>query len=189
MAKVLKNQRLYTYEEFLEITKDMERAEFIDGEIILQATPTAQHQDILGNIFYEMKSYFKDKQCRPRVAPFNITLKKENEEAKRVQPDLSVICEDFDTTKNEFNGIPTLVVEITSPSNSGYDLITKLNLYQSFEIPEYWIVSPKNKNIMIFTYNKETNAYDEPTIYVKHDTALSNIFNDLSLPLKTIFEQ
>lgn len=188
MGEALQKNKKYSYEEFLEMTKDIERAEFIDGEIILQAAPTAEHQDIIGNIFFEMKKYFKDKKCRPRVAPFDIVLKKENEETKRVQPDISVICEEFDTTQNQFEGIPSLVVEVTSPSNAGYDTITKVDLYQRFGIPEYWLVSPKNKSVNVFVFNVETGVYDEAILYCKDDSVSSNLFNDLSMELKSIFD-
>ncbi|GFZ32162.1 hypothetical protein CSC2_26880 [Clostridium zeae] len=51
-------RKRYTYEEFLQITKDIDRAEFIDGEIIMQATPTAQHQRIVLNIASEFRNFF-----------------------------------------------------------------------------------------------------------------------------------
>ena len=39
-----------TYGEFLEITKDIERVEFIDGEIIYMSAPSVEHQRILNKI-------------------------------------------------------------------------------------------------------------------------------------------
>ena len=39
------------------------------------------------------------------------------------------IMEPYD--KN-YVGIPTLIVEILSPSNEAHDLVTKMNLYQRF---------------------------------------------------------
>lgn len=188
MGDALQTNKKYTYKEFLEITKDLERVEFIDGEIILQATPTAQHQNVVLNIASEFKNHFKGNTCKPYVAPFDIILEKENQEPKRVQPDVFVICDSFDTSKNEFNGVPTLVVEVVSPSNASDDYIKKLNLYMKFGVKEYWIVSPKNKNVMIFVFDEDAQAYGEPAIYSKDDIVSSNIFNDLSMELKSIFE-
>ena len=34
----------HTYEEFLQITKDVERVEFIDGEIVYMPSPSVEHQ-------------------------------------------------------------------------------------------------------------------------------------------------
>lgn len=79
MGEALQKNKKYTYKEFLEITKDAERAEFIDGEIILQSTPILQHQNIIGNLLFEFKKYFNNKNCKPFIAPFDIILQKENE--------------------------------------------------------------------------------------------------------------
>lgn len=185
---MLPESKKYTYNEFLEITKDIERAEFIDGEIILQATPTLQHQNIIGNLLFEFKQYLKGKRCKPFIAPFDIVLQKENEDIKRVQPDLFVLCDNHDMTKNEFNGVPTLIIEVVSPSNPSDDYIKKLNLYMKFEVKEYWIVSPKNKTIMIYSYDTEIKAYTEPIVYSKEDTVKSNLFTELSIELKNIFQ-
>jgi len=188
MDGALQENKKYTYAEFLEITKDMERAEFIDGQIILQVTPTLQHQGIVGNLLFEFKTYFKGNTCKPFIAPFDIILQNKNEEPKVVQPDLFVLCSNFDTTKNEFNGVPTLVIEVISPSNSGNDFVTKLNLYQKYAVPEYWIVSPKNKSVQIFVFDKEIKMYNEPFLYSKDDVVSSSIFNNLSMELKSIFD-
>lgn len=131
------SKKQYTYDEFLEITKDIERAEFIDGEILLQATPTLQHQNIIGNLLFEFKQYLKGEKWKPFIAPFDIILQKENEDIKRVQPDLFVLCDNHDMTKNEFNGVPTLIIEVVSPSNASDDYIKKLNLYMKFEVKEH----------------------------------------------------
>lgn len=188
MGEALQKNKKYTYEEFLKITKDIERAEFIDGEIILQATPTLQHQNIVGNLLFEFKQYFKGKTCKPFIAPFDIILEKNNEETKRVQPDVFVLCDNFDANKNEFNGVPTLIVEVVSPSNASDDYIKKLNLYMKFGVLEYWIISSKSKNVHVFVFDEETQSYNEPIVYSKDDIVASTIFSGLNMELKTVFD-
>lgn len=187
MGMAVQKNKKYTYKEFLEIAEEIERVEFIDGEIILQATPTLQHQNIIGNLLFEFKKYFKDKTYKPFIAPFDIILQKENEEIKRVQPDLFVLCGEFDISRNDFNGVPTLIVEVASPSNASDDYIKKLNLYMKFGVKEYWIVSAKNKNVHVFVFNEETQSYNEPIVYYKEDIVSSTIFENLSMELKSIF--
>lgn len=183
---MLPKRKIYTYKEFLEIAEDVERAEFIDGEIIMQATPTAQHQSIVLNIASEFRNLFSGKECRPYIAPFDIIFEDSNEETRRVQPDISIICGQKLINENEFKGVPRLIVEVVSPSKASVDYIKKLNLYMRFGVEEYWIVSPKNKTIQIF--NLEDGVYGEPTIYFESDLIKSNIFPDLSMELKSIFE-
>jgi Uma2 family endonuclease len=183
---MLPQRKRYTYEEFLEITKDIDRAEFIDGEIIMQATPTAQHQSIVLNIASEFRNFFLNKNYRPYIAPFDIILQDETEEIRRVQPDISVICGRNLTNENQFKGVPSLIVEVVSPSNASDDYVKKLNLYMRFGVEEYWIVSPKNRTIQMF--NLENGVYGEPKIYLGEDIVKSGIFEDLSVELKRIFE-
>ncbi|MCM0651079.1 Uma2 family endonuclease [Clostridium swellfunianum] len=183
---MLPQRKRYTYDEFLEITKDIDRAEFIDGEIIMQATPTAQHQSIVLNIASEFRSFFLGKSCKPFIAPFDIILQDGTEEIKRVQPDISIICEHNLINENQFKGVPSLIVEVVSPSNASDDYVKKLNLYMKFGVEEYWIVSPKNRTVQIF--NLENGVYGEPKIYFEKDIVKSSIFEDLSIGLKSIFE-
>ena len=69
-----------------------------------------------------------------------------------VQPDIFVIC-DIDNIKNKiYEGIPTLIVEVVSPSSSSHDYITKLDLYARAGVQEYWIVNPMNKNSICYRF-------------------------------------
>ena len=61
-----------TYEEFLEITKDIERAEFIDGEIYCQASPSTEHKRISTKLKNEMSNYVEGKECEVFSAPYDI---------------------------------------------------------------------------------------------------------------------
>lgn len=182
---MLAENKKYTYQEFLEMTKNIERAEFIDGEIIMQATPTAQHQSIVLNIASEFKNALRNRKCKPYIAPFDIILERANEDIKRVQPDISIICNENLTTENKYKGVPTLVVEVVSPSNASDDYIKKLNLYMSFGVREYWIVSPRNRTIEIFKL--EDDSYGEPEISSKNDIVGSGVFNEIKIPLEDIF--
>lgn len=98
-----------------------------------------------------------------------------------------ILCGEVDITKNELNRVPSLVVEVVSPSNASDDYIKKLNLYMKFGVKEYWIVSPKNKNVHVFVYNEENEVYNEPIIYYKDDIVNSSLFDGLSIPLKSLF--
>jgi Uma2 family endonuclease len=104
-----------------------------------------------------------------------------------VQPDLMIICEKSNFTNTNYKGVPNLIIEILSPSTAARDTIKKMDLYMRFGVPEYWIVSPKNKTIMVYSFDNEINAYTEPTIYSKNDLVNSILFPELSIELKSIF--
>ena len=68
-----------------------------------------------------------------------------------VQPDLLVIrTEDLGIIRQEgIEGIPALLVEILSPSNRNYDLLTKRIAYARAGVPEYWIFRPQERDVLV----------------------------------------
>lgn len=177
-----------TYEEFLEIDKNSdEMLEFIDGEIINQASPSTAHQKASVNFTVEFKNYFKHKNCEVFHAPFDVHLKNENEEhTNKVIPDITVICDKSGLNEKNYVGVPTLIVEILSPSNQSNDLITKMNLYQKFGVKEYWIVNPKFRSIQIYGLNGE-GLYEQVGVFKDREMAYSSVFKDLSVDLQDVF--
>ena len=173
-----------TYKEFCEIDKGEDRLEYINGEVYLQSAPSVEHQSVVTNLSTELGIYFKGKECRHFVAPFDVVLQNETEKHK-VQPDITVICDNSGFTKNNYTGVPTIVVEVLSPSTVSKDYIIKMDLYMRFGVKEYWIVSPKNKSMEIFAL--ENGSYLEPIVYSKNDTVKSTLFDNLSIQLKDIF--
>ena len=176
-----------SYEEFLKIDiNSNDNLEFIDGEIYLLAAPSVVHQLAVTNLSTEFGIYFKGKECMHFVALFDVVLEDEGKTHK-VQPDLTVICDKKGLGEQNYNGVPTLVVEVLSPSTASNDFIKKMGLYMKFGVKEYWIVSPKNSTIQVFIL-KEDGHYSEPNIYSKGDIVRSSIFEDLEIDLDDIFE-
>lgn len=182
----------YTYAEYLKWDTE-DSYELIYGVPYLQAAPSTEHQRILANLSFELMSYFKNKnsQCEVFLAPFDVRLIKniecydDNKVDCVVQPDISIICDKTKLDEKGCVGDPDLVVEILSDSTASKDYIQKLNLYQFNEIKEYWIVSPKNKDIQIFRLNK--GIYGEPDNFKREDTIKSKLFKGLEVSLKNIF--
>ena len=176
-----------TFEEFLKIDeKTEEQLEYIDGIIYNQASPSTMHQRIVTRLIGIFGNYFRGKKCEPFVSPFDIFLKNESE-TNRVQPDISVICNKTGLTENNYVGSPSLVIEVLSPSTASRDVVTKMNLYMRYGIKEYWIVSPTNKEIQIYNF-EDCQLKKEPITFKNNEILKSNIFSDLKIDLKEVFE-
>lgn len=183
---MLPNQQEVIYEEFLKIDSESnDNLEFIDGKIYLLAAPSVAHQIVVTNLSTEFGNYFKGKKCRHFVAPFDVVLK-DKEKTNRVKPDLTVICDKSRLGEQNYQGVPTLVVEVLSPSTASVDFIKKMDLYMKAGVKEYWIISPQNKTIQVFSLNKE-GKYSEPTIYFTDSRVQSKVFEDLGIQIKDIF--
>lgn len=185
---MLPQRTTMTFEEFLEYdAKSDEQLEFLEGEIFLKASPNTAHQRISRKLSTQFDLYFRGKSCEPFVAPFDILLTcSGNSAVHKVIPDLSVICDKTGLGDKNYSGIPTLIVEILSPSTAWVDIGRKLELYQSCGVKEYWILSPKNRTAQLFSLNEE-GFYDEPSIFTGNDSMRSVLFSDLVVELEALF--
>ena len=176
----------YSYQEFLEITKD-KRAEFINGEIYLWASPSTEHQRTVGRLFAKFSSFFSGQDCEPFVAPYDVVFENEETGEKHVvQPDITIICDKTKLTKDNYRGVPKLIIEVLSPSNASHDYIRKMDLYARFGVEEYWIASPKSKTIQVFVL--QDGIYFEYATFSKDDIVKSYYFKDIEIKLNEIYE-
>lgn len=182
---MLSQPKKITYEEFVLVDKGDELLEFIDGFIFSQASPSTEHQRVLTNLSTEFGIYFKNKQCKHFIAPYDIILKS-GLDTNKIQPDISVICDKSGFTENNYVGVPSIIVEVLSPSTASRDYTIKMNLYMRAGVKEYWVVSPKNKAIQIF--NLQDGVYGEPLNYGMGDILKSIIFPDLGINIEDIFK-
>ena len=173
-ARVLEN---YTYEDYLDIANSTkERVELIFGKIYMMAGASALHQDIVLNIAYFLKSISKDKKkCLPRVAPFDLKLKINNQ-VNVVQPDIMLFCEDEK---------PCAIFEVLSPSTALKDKTVKKELYEKSSIKEYFLVNGEYKIIDKFILNN--GKYEYAGAFGKEDKLPIECL-DSEIELKEVFE-
>lgn len=178
-----------SYEEFWEIYEKTDlRMEFINGEIILLASPSTVHQNISGNLYTYIRAYLKDKKCKVFYAPFDVHFyKKDFKTPDVMQPDLLVAC-DLEGNVNEkgkYMGTPTLCIEIISKSTRSKDMVDKLNTYMLSGVREFWLVDPKKHSVLVYGF--KDFEIDEYTAYKHADTLISCFFEGLAIPLDEIF--
>ena len=188
MAIPIKKQQ-YTYKDYMNWTE--EKYEIIEGETYMMSpAPSRIHQEILGNIFFYIKSYLQGKKCKVYAAPFDVRLSKEDysdENIKTVvQPDITVICDEEKLDDRGAIGAPDFVVEIVSPASTFIDYVKKLNLYGEYGVKEYWIVDPKDKNVLVYKID-ENGVYGKPEIYEQENEIKVSIFEDLVIDLRKVF--
>lgn len=180
-----------TYEEFLELAEGSEqRFELIDGVIYNLAAPAYKHQHAIGELYGAFHIWFKGKKCTPLTAPFDVTFTKEEDNICVVQPDILVICDKENiNSKGQYKGVPTLVVEVFSPSTRSKDMLIKLDLYKRCGVREYWLVDPQNDQVLVYeldnkdivnvkTYQKKAGNYVD-----------SAYFNGLNVNLDELFAE
>jgi len=159
MADFMEAGRYYTYGEYLKFPQDV-RCEIIDGEVFMMSAPTDWHQAMLVELCGQLRDFFKGKECRVRVAPYDVRLfpKSDDSDSVVVQPDLMVIC---DRSKREdgraCKGTPDFIIEILSASTRSHDLLRKRSLYERAGVKEYWAVGTD----AVFIYTLVDGVYVE----------------------------
>jgi len=177
----LAQKRRYTIEDIYALP-DGKRAELIDGQIYYMAPPNTKHQRILSFLHLEIGTYIRAKEgsCEVFPAPFAVFLFADD--SKYLEPDISVICEEGKVNEHGCNGAPDWVIEIVSPGSRILDYYTKLSLYRSAGVREYWIVDPMKQTV--FVYDMEHAA--APAVYSFMDRIKVNIYDELEIDLSRL---
>ena len=170
-TSALKPQTPYTIEDYLSWDDGL-RWELIDGEVYaMSPTPRPKHQEITGELHYQLKHFLKGKTCKPYISPIDVFL--ENEETV-VQPDVLVICDPTKILEKGIKGAPDFIAEILSDSTAMKDLNRKKVLYEAHGVKEYWMVSQDDGTVL--AYRLEENRFGHVQEYKPEEPVQSQIF-------------
>jgi len=181
----------YSYADYLR-WQFQERVELIKGKIFkMSPAPLRNHQEIQGEIFYQLYDFLKDKRCKVYGAPFDVRLPGKNVLSEYqvqtvVQPDICVVCNLAKLDEKGCNGAPDLVIEIVSVGSAKRDLDEKFHLYEQSGVKEYWVVFPFEKQVSVYLLK------DSEFQLTEHYQSKSKISSDnlvgFALDLEKVFE-
>ncbi len=167
MGLALKDTHYYCYRDYLTWPDDG-RYELIDGVAYAMApAPDLPHQDIVGEVYFQLRQALKGKPCRAFIAPLDVRLPKHNEVDEHidtvVQPDVLVVCDADKLDRRGVRGAPDWILEVLSPFTAGHDQIKKRQLYERHGVKEYWLVHPVDRVLTI--YRLVNNEFGKPELY------------------------
>jgi Uma2 family endonuclease len=132
----------------LEETSDV-RHEFIGGAIHAMSGASEAHNVIAGNIFAALRPKLSGGPCRAFISDFKVRLEAGREDIF-YYPDVVISCHKADIEKY-FLRLPTLIVEVLSPSTETIDRREKkLNYLQVPTLQEYVLVEQDRRELTIF---------------------------------------
>ena len=177
-----------TYDDFVLFPDDGKRHELIDGEHYVTPSPNLKHQAVCGNLHGRIWSYLQQHPIgRVYVAPLDVVFS----HFDVVEPDLLYVSEarrDVLTAQN-VQGAPDLVVEVGSPSTRRRDEKLKHQLYERFDVTEYWVVDPDIDVVRVYRRVDQKYLRAQELALDHGDVLTTPLLPGLELPLADIFAE
>ena len=172
---IRQSEQRFTYRDYRS-WPDGERWELIDGVAWdMSPAPRRVHQLVAARLYAAFARACEtgtpsDRSCRWYPAPFDVFLPAdpaadEDDVDTVVRPDLTLICDPERETPRGCFGPPSLVVEIVSPYTLAKDLHQKRGVYERAAVPEYWLVDPGNRSVLVFRLGAEGRYPEAPIVY------------------------
>ena len=159
--------------------------ELINGLILKRSSPTTEHQSILGNLYFQLRSFLQNKEIgKILLAPLDVML----DEANVPQPDLVFVAlenEHIIKRKSCIEGVPDMIVEVVSRGSIRKDRIVKKELYERFGVKEYWII---DQNLSVEVYYLEKNVYKIHSWIEEEGIVTSKFIEGFQIDMKDLFD-
>ncbi|ABA21126.1 Protein of unknown function DUF820 [Trichormus variabilis ATCC 29413] len=182
--------RFQSFDEYLSYDDGTDKLyELFNGELIEMPPESGTNVQIANRLFL----IFALLVGIDRVRGHGLELEVRGEPRNRY-PDLTIIREEHIQQLAKRNTIrlsmlpPLLVIEVVSPGElqRDRDFIAKRSQYQDCGIPEYWIIDPETKTLLVLELTGKT--YTEIGNFSGDDLVVSPQFNQLNLKVSQILE-
>ncbi|MDE7354218.1 MAG: Uma2 family endonuclease [Acetatifactor sp.] len=177
---VARQLEYYTIDDIYNLP-DGQRAELIDGELYMMATPGRIHQRLVMVLSNSIFNYIQSKNgdCEVYSSPFAVFLNADDK--IYLEPDISVICDKNKLTDEGCKGAPDWIIEIVSPTSRPMDYNKKLFKYRTAGVREYWIVDHERNLITVYNFE-----HDEMTDHTFKDKVKAGIYEDFEIDLAEV---
>lgn len=184
LTTVVEDESVQRHAFYQQIT-ETDKAEFINGEIIMHSPVKRRHNDASGNLYHLLKAHV----ARHRLGYVGhekilISLTRNDYE-----PDVCFFnrqkSAEFTPDQMLFPA-PDFIVEVPSKSTAANDRGIKFDDYAAHGVAEYWIVDPVDETVE--QYHAEDSAYQ---LMIKAQTGLIRSFavDNFEIPIRAIFDE
>ena len=159
-------------EYFIWEEKQLEKHEYIDGELYAMSGGSVNHGRIAIKFITMFDTHLENSGCIIGNSDIKINILKTN---NYTYPDVSVTCDDRDKNTPNYFTYPCLIIEVLSASTEAYDRGGKFRLYRNNPVlQDYLLVS--STSIEMDLYHQKNNGEWVIINYKEGDTiALKSI--------------
>jgi Uma2 family endonuclease len=150
------DDRPMTVEDLNRLPGDGCRYELDDGVLVVSPPPANIHQLVASRL-----QTLLDVSCPPEYLVISGNGVEISSTQYRI-PDLVVVLADqYEVTRASTSRPPVLAIEVASPATAIYDRNRKKDVYASFGIAFYWIVTPSLDKPRLVAYELSRGGYRE----------------------------
>jgi Uma2 family endonuclease len=143
--------RVITDEELLQLPKDGNKYEVVDGELVVSPGAGYRHEDIVAELVTRLRSYATAKGLG-KVLPSSLLYVLPS--GNRRGPDVSFIAAERTAALSPATIFPKfapdLAVEVLSPSDSPRRVQDKVGEYLEAGVRLVWVIDPENRRAVIY---------------------------------------
>ena len=169
---------ILTYADYAALPDDGRRYELHDGELSVTPAPGTRHQRVKANLFVILWHHIRAHGLGELFdAPTDCILR----DTTVVQPDIVFVEAQHASRVSErgIEGVPTLAIEVLSPSTEHIDRSHKMQLYAESGVTHYWIVDQVAR--VIAAHTLEAGSYTMVARLAGERPAALPPFDDLPL--------
>lgn len=134
----------FTVEDLDALPEDGNRYELVDGVLLVSAAPVPRHQWVQRELMLRLDAG-AGRDWVVLAAPTDVRVGVHTS----LEPDLVVIARAAVPHLAGFVPVPTLCVEVLSPSTRKVDVGTKSLALAAIGVPSYWLVDPAVPSILV----------------------------------------
>jgi len=178
-------QGAWTHADWEALDHSLGRYEIIAGVLYMTTAPGFFHQWIVQNLAELLGAPAKAQGLAYAVpSPVGVLMPG----CDPVQPDFVIVLTARAAIihNKRVRGVPDLLIEILSPSNSAYDLQVKRHAYAQAGVPEYAIIDPSTRTLNHYR-RQASGGYDAPRVYTATDTVRFDCLPTIAVPVGQLF--
>jgi Uma2 family endonuclease len=174
-----------TLEEYRALPEGPPFYEFEAGELIMVASPTPEHQDVVGVLWHWLWQYVRQKRLGRVFRELDVYLP----DGRGYIPALAFLVTDrlhlLSATDRKIHGSPDLVVEVTS-SVPERDRVHKFRVYYDNGVSWYWIID--SNTLAIEEYQATPQGYLPTASIAAGEDFSPQLFPGLTLNLAALLD-
>ena len=147
----------WTLDELHALPDDGNKYEVVRGELFVTPAPSVTHENVISRLIHLLAPYVEREALGSLYGSRAVLRFRDSE----VEPDLLVRRAPPDGSPWAAAPIPSLIIEVFSPSTKRHDEIEKRDLYMDAGVGAYWMVDPVRRVIIVIRRGQENVVVTE----------------------------